>query len=293
MGVRTDTLKMPSWLTKRLPDGNVVKELASYLKRASIETVCVNSRCPNIGECYSTGNISFLILGNTCTRNCRFCAIQNGGPERINSDEPAAVAKAVRKLNLKYVVITSVTRDDIPDGGAGHYADVVRAIKDMSPATIVETLAPDFSGSEKAIDKIVEAGVDVFSHNMETVARLYPLIRPSFDYYRSLKVLHYAASLNKVAIKSGFMVGLGEAESEIDELLRSIRGADCVFLTIGQYLRPKGILLEVKEYIHPEVFVNLKEKALELGFERVASGPFVRSSYRAGELFKGGHFTCT
>ena len=285
MSVHTDIPKMPSWLKKRLPDSKIAGELSSYLKANSIETVCVNSRCPNICECYSTGNVSFLILGNICTRNCLFCAIQKGRPQEINPGEPAAIARAIRKLNLRYVVITSVTRDDMPDGGAGHYAGVVKAVKEVSPATVVETLTPDFNGSLSAIDRIIEAGVDVFSHNMETVPRLYPYIRPDFDYSRSLDVLRYAASLNKVIVKSGFMVGMGETESETEELLRDIKDTGCAFLTIGQYLRPKGTPLEVKEYVRPETFVDLKEKALKLGFKKVASGPFVRSSYRAGDFF--------
>lgn len=291
MNIHTDVLRMPSWLKKRLPEGEALKdlkELREYLKANSIETVCVNSRCPNISECYSGGNVSFLILGNICTRNCHFCAIQNGKPGKINSDEPAAIAKAVRKLNLQYVVITSVARDDIPDSGSGHYADVVKAIKDMSPSTTVETLTPDFKCSKKAIEKIINAGADVFSHNMETVARLYPQIRPDFDYSRSLDILFYASSLRKAIIKSGLMVGLGETNGEIAQLLYDIKNTGCSLLTIGQYLRPKGSRLEVKKYILPEIFEELKTKARKLGFERISSGPFVRSSYRAGELFGDG-----
>lgn len=277
---------MPSWLKKwlPLPNDEAIKDLSRFLKTNSIETVCVNSRCPNIGECYSDGNVSFLILGNICTRNCRFCAIRNGKPKKVNPYEPTVIANAVHKLNLKYVVITSVTRDDIPDGGSEHYADVVRAIKNMSRHTTVETLTPDFNGSLDAIDKIIDAGVDVFSHNMETVARLYPQIRPNFDYFRSLNILHYAASRQKTIVKSGFMVGLGEKDSEIEQLLHDIKNTDCSFLTIGQYLRPRGSHLEVKEYISPKVFEELKEKAVKLGFKKVSSGPFVRSSYKAIEL---------
>lgn len=260
--------------------------MSRYLKTNSIETVCAHSRCPNITECYSEGNVSLLILGNICTRDCRFCAIQNGKPRGVNSNEPTAIAKAVSKLNLKYVVVTSVTRDDIPDGGSGHYADVVKAIKDTLPSTIVETLVPDFNGATKAIDKIMDAGVDVFSHNMETVAELYPQIRPNFDYVRSLNVLRYASSRKKAVIKSGFMVGLGEKNSEIEQLLFDIKNTDCTVLTIGQYLRPKGSPLEVKEYIPPEAFEGLKEEALNIGFEKVSSGPFVRSSYRAEALLR-------
>jgi lipoic acid synthetase len=275
---------MPSWLKKRLPEGDIVKGLSNYLKSNSVETVCVNSRCPNIGDCYSTGNVSFLILGNTCTRDCLFCAIRSGEPREIDPQEPAAIANAVLKLNLKYVVITSVTRDDLPDGGSGHYANVVRAVKEISPSTTVETLAPDFNGDKTAINKVIGSGIDVFSHNMETVGRLYPQIRPSSDYLRSLETLRYASSQKRVIIKSGFMVGLGETIHEIEQLLLDIINTSCSILTIGQYLRPKDSTLEVKEYIHPEIFEELKERALELGFEKVASGPFVRSSYRAREL---------
>jgi lipoic acid synthetase len=285
LDVYTDTPKMPSWLRKELSDSKSAKALSRYLEAGSAETVCVNSRCPNINECYSAGNVSFLILGKTCTRNCLFCAIGNGAPEETDPAEPAAVAKAVSGLGLKYAVITSVTRDDIPDGGAGMFADVVRAVKKASPETIVETLVPDFNGSLKAIDKVIEADVDVFSHNMETVQRLYPQIRPDFDYSRSLSALRHAASSGPAVVKSGFMAGLGESEGEISGLLRDIKDTGCGFLTIGQYLKPKNSRLEVKEYIRPERFSEMKEEALKLGFKKVASGPFVRSSYRAGDFF--------
>lgn len=285
MDAQTGFLQRPSWLKKRLPEGAVRGELSRYFKDNSIETVCVNSRCPNICECYSERNASFLILGNICTRQCLFCAIQSGEPGEVSPDEPRTIAKAVHRLNLKYVVVTSVARDDMPDGGSGHYADVVRAIKDASYSTIVETLTPDFNGAEEAIDRIVNAGVDVFSHNMETVARLYPRIRPAFDYSRSLGVLRYASSIKGAIVKSGFMVGLGERDTDVGRLLSDIKNTGCAYLTIGQYLRPKGSRLEISEYIHPDEFLRLKTKALKLGFEKVSSGPFVRSSYRAGEFF--------
>ena len=281
MNTLTAIKKRPLWLRKPLPKSGVTKELSAYLKNNSIETVCVNSRCPNIGECYSTGNVSFLILGNICTRNCSFCAIQKGLPKKVDAGEPVAIAKAVEKLKLKYVVITSVTRDDLPDGGAVHYSKVVKVIKDISPEVIVETLTPDFKGSNKAIDTIVEAGVDVFTHNMETVARLYSEIKPASDYHRSLNVLTHAASLKKVFVKSGFMVVLGETDEEIDQLLKDIIRGGCDFLTMGQYLKPKDSLLEVQRYLSPAVFARLKKKALDMGFKKVASGPFVRSSYKA------------
>jgi len=277
---------MPSWLKKELPDAESVRRLSSYLKDKSVETVCVNSRCPNISECYSSGNVSFLILGNICTRGCLFCAIKKGLPGGINPEEPEAVAAAVRGLGLKYIVITSVTRDDIPDKGSGHYAKTVKAIKKASPEVMVETLVPDFGGDKGLIDRVIDSGVDVLSHNIETTPGLYPRVRPGFDYARSLGILSHAAFRGKAAVKSGFMVGLGESRDETERLMRDIRATGCDFLTIGQYLRPKNSRLEVREYIPPERFSELKESALALGFKKAASGPFVRSSYRAGEFFK-------
>lgn len=276
---------MPPWLSRRLPPVGLSKEVNSYLKKAAIETVCTNSRCPNLCECYSGGNVSFLILGNVCTRNCLFCAVKKGEPAAVDAREPHAIAGAVKKLRLQYVVITSVTRDDLPDGGAGHYSNVVKAIKSISPLTVVETLTPDFGGAADKIESVITCGIDVFSHNMETVKRLYPKIRSMADYSRSLKVLASAAAHKKVPVKSGFMLGLGETKEEIVRLMTDIRETGCDFLTIGQYLSPKGSFLKVEEYIHPDTFGALKIKALGIGFKKVASGPFVRSSYRANEVF--------
>ncbi len=235
-------------------------------------------------ECYSTGNVSFLILGNVCTRNCAFCAVQKGVPEQVNAAEARAIADAVRKLSLRYVVITSVTRDDLSDGGANHYTEVVQAIKYAVPSVIVEVLTPDFNGSTDAVMSVIRSGANVFSHNMETVERLYPAIRPLASYQRSLKILAFAAREAKISVKSGFMVGLGETEEEVLQLMTDIRKTDCDFLTIGQYLKPKGLPLKVTEYIYPDTFEILKIKAFDIGFKNVASGPYVRSSYRAGEM---------
>lgn len=237
-------------------------------------------------ECYSAGSVSFLILGNVCTRNCAFCAVQKGVPGQINALEARAVADAIRKLGLRYVVITSVTRDDLSDGGANHYAEVVRIIKYTAPSVIVEVLTPDFNGRTDAVMSVIGSGADVFSHNMETVERLYPAIRPLADYQRSLKILTFAAKEAKIPVKSGFMVGLGETEEEVLRLMTDIRKTSCDFLTIGQYLRPKGSLLKITEYIHPDTFLMFKIKALDLGFKNVASGPYVRSSYRANEMMR-------
>lgn len=236
-------------------------------------------------ECYSTGNVSFLILGSICTRNCLFCAVKKGEPKKIDDGEPRAIAEAVKKLKLQYVVITSVTRDDLSDHGVRHYREVVRAIKYISPSTIVEVLTPDFGGSAAAVKSIVTCGIDVFAHNMETVERLYSKVRPMANYSRSLKVLTAAASLTNVPVKSGFMLGLGETREEISRLMEDIKETNCDFLTIGQYLRPKGSYLKVEEYVHPDIFESLKTEACGMGFKKVMSGSFVRSSYKANEVF--------
>jgi len=275
---------MPSWLNKRLPDSETIRSISTYLKSKGLETVCANCRCPNIGDCYPAGNVSFLILGNICTRNCMFCAIRNGRPSKVRTGEPYAIADAVGYLALKYVVITSVSRDDLADGGAGHFASVVRAIKRRSPSTTVETLVPDFSGSRKAIDKVLDSGTDVFSHNMEVVERLFAHIRPMFDYRRSLEVIKYASSRRKAVIKSGFMAGVGETSGELGGLLYDLKIAGCTHLTIGQYLAPEDSRLKVQRYLTPAEFSDLKMSALDIGFKKVASGPFIRSSYMAEEL---------
>lgn len=275
---------MPPWLSRPLPLPGISKEISAYLKDRGIETVCRNLRCPNMCECYSAGSVSFLILGNICTRNCAFCAVQKGVPEQVDGAEAHAIADAVQKFSLRYVVITSVTRDDISDGGAGHYGEVVRAIKCTSPSTAVEVLTPDFNGSADAVASVIQSGADVFSHNMEMIEKLYPAIRPLASYKRSLEILAFAAGEAKIPVKSGFMVGLGETEEEVLRLMTDIRKTGCDFLTIGQYLRPKGSSLKVAEYIHPDTFDLLKIKAYDLGFKNVASGTYVRSSYRASEM---------
>ena len=279
--------RMPSWLLRALPDVGTSKALNCYLENRRIETVCRNSRCPNMNECYSSGNVSFLILGKVCTRRCLYCAVEKGLPEKVRQDEALVVAECVRDLGLRYVVITSVTRDDLSDGGAGHYRDVVSAIKALSPLTGVEVLTPDFMGSKDSIDTVINSGIEVFAHNMETVERLYSCVRPEAGYRRSLRVMAYAASLKKAKIKSAFMLGLGEKEEEVLKLMNDIRSTGCDFLTIGQYLRPKNAPLEVTQYIHPDVFASFKQTAYEIGFRNVASGPYVRSSYNAEALSKG------
>lgn len=279
---------MPPWLLRPLPPPGISKKISIYMKERGIETVCANSRCPNICECYSRGDVSFLILGSTCTRNCAFCAVHKGLPEPVDGQEAAAIADAVTELGLRYAVITSVTRDDLADGGADHYGEVVRAVKRASPFAMVEVLTPDFHGSADAVRSVVKSGADVFSHNMETVERLYAKIRPLANYRRSIKILTLAVKEGRTAVKSGFMLGLGEREDEVLRLMTDIRGTGCDFLTIGQYLKPKGSLLDVAEYIRPDVFETLKIKAYDLGFKNVSSGPYVRSSYRACEMIHPG-----
>ncbi|MBN1872012.1 MAG: lipoyl synthase [Candidatus Omnitrophica bacterium] len=275
---------MPYWLKKKLPDPVAVNDTKEYLRGKILETVCVNSRCPNIGECYSSGNVSFLIMGSKCTRSCAFCAIKHGEPEEIREREPDDIAMAVKDLALKYVVLTSVTRDDLSDGGSGHYANVVKAIKKSSPETVIETLVPDFNGNKDFINTVLFSGIDVFSHNIETVNRLYESVRPKFDYRRSLSVLSHASIAKRIIVKSGFMVGLGENEDEVYELMSDIRKTGCKLLTVGQYLKPMGSSCEVVEFVEPGKFARFEKMARDLGFASAKCEPFVRSSYKAAEL---------
>ncbi len=276
---------MPPWLLRKLPAPGTSKEINAYLKSRAIATVCANARCPNICECYANGNVTFLILGSVCTRACLFCAVKKGRPEKVYSGEPRAVAAAVKKLDLRYIVLTSVTRDDLRDGGAKHYNKVVKAIRRCVPHAIIEVLTPDFGGAVECVRSVAEGGADVFAHNIEMIERLYPKIRPGAEYRRSLKVLSVAAAGKKIPVKSGFMLGLGETTDEVIRMMEDVKGAGCDFLTIGQYLRPKGASLKIEEYIRPEIFESLKATALKMGFKKVASGPFARSSYKAEEMY--------
>lgn len=278
--------RMPCWLLRPVPKPGAGKRVSACLKERLLESVCENSRCPNIEECYSSGNVSFLILGCICTRNCLFCAVKKGAPEAPKEEEPCLIANAVRDLGIRYAVITSVTRDDLPDGGSGHYRKVISAVKRLSPLTKVEVLTPDFMGINRAIEDVAASGIETFAHNMETIERLYPVVRPKADYRRSLEVLAYAASLKKAKVKSGFMVGLGESEKETLQLMKDIRTAGCDLLTIGQYLRPKNLSLSVREYVKPCRFEYLKSAAYEMGFHGVASGSYIRSSYMAETLYE-------
>lgn len=279
--------KLPPWIKSNNLWSNETNNLRRLLRDFKLHTVCEEARCPNLGECYSSGTATFLILGHFCTRNCRFCAVEHGSPEKPDPAEPMRVAQAVNRLGLKFVVLTSVTRDDLPDGGAWHYAETVRAIKAENPGCYVEVLVPDFQGHEKPLAQVLESSPDVFAHNVETVPRLYSKVRPQANYSRSLGVLRKASSFSsKALIKSGFMVGLGETRSEIRSLLYDLRENGCQIVTIGQYLRPRLDLLPVSKFYTPEEFQELKEEALKSGFSQVESGPLVRSSYRAERLFR-------
>jgi lipoic acid synthetase len=240
-----------------------------------------------MAECFGKGTATFMILGDTCTRNCRFCAVSSGEPQPVDEDEPRRLAIAVERLSLKHVVITSVTRDDLPDGGAGHFVSVIEELHRATPETTVEVLTPDFQGDESALKAVMLSRPDIFNHNLETVPRLYSTVRPMADYRRSLNVLEKAKEIDPDMItKSGVMLGLGETRAEVSEVMRDLRDVSCDILTVGQYLRPSEAHLEIKEYICPEVFSEIGEEARDLRFSYVASGPFVRSSFNAAEALR-------
>lgn len=280
-------MALPVWLKKRAPKKEILEEMQRLFRSLSLHTVCEEARCPNMGECFARHTATFMILGNRCTRNCSFCAVKKGDPLPLDLEEPKNVARAVKKLGLRYVVITSVTRDDVEDGGAGQFADTIREIKRLSgEETKIEVLIPDFKGSLSSLKVVVEAKPDVLNHNLETVSRLYPVVRPLANYERSLRLLKQARKLNRsIHTKSGLMVGVGEDFEEVIEAMRDLRGTGCEILTIGQYLSPSSEHLEVKEYLRPERFREYERIGRSLGFLSVVSGPFVRSSYQAREVW--------
>jgi len=278
------TMIFPAWLRQRVNPGQVLF-IQKFLKEMNIKTVCENALCPNRGECYARKTVTFMILGSSCTRNCRFCAVEKGKPESLNLEEPLRVAQAVKDLKLRHVVITSVTRDDLSDGGASQFVKVIKTIKKINPGTIIEALIPDFKGSLSSISKVVESGLHILNHNLDTVSRLYPEIRPEADYKRSLGILKAAKEIkNDIITKSGLMLGLGETFKEVEEAMNDLRKVNCDFLTLGQYLAPTSSHYPIKEFITPEIFERYKKIATEKGFSRVASGPWVRSSYYADKI---------
>jgi lipoic acid synthetase len=276
--------RLPAWLKRPLPRGNENFYTHNLLRELNLETVCENARCPNRPECYSRRTATFMILGNVCTRPCGFCSVPRGEPESLEADEPERVAEAAARLGLKHVVITSVTRDDLPDGGADHFHRCVLAVRRRTGAA-VEVLTPDFLGNLAAIDRVLEAQPEVYNHNLETVPRLYKKVRGRAEYQRSLDLLaHVKRRCPEMVTKSGLMLGLGETRDELLDVLADLRAVHCDTLTLGQYLAPTLKHIPVARYVPPEEFAELKVLALALGFEHVASGPFVRSSYHADEM---------
>ncbi len=276
----------PSWLRRKIAGGSNFGRVASVLTAEALNTVCVSARCPNRGECFSAGTATFMIMGNICTRNCAFCAVDSGIPLPLREDEPEAVARASMHLNLEHVVVTSVTRDDLPDGGSEHFVKTIRSIRTQLKDVTVEVLTPDFNGDLKAVQKVLEGRPDVFNHNIETVERLYPDIRPKASYRRSLDILRIASERG-LFTKSGLMVGLGETEEEITQTLLDLRESGCQALTVGQYLQPKRDCVPVKMFYSLKEFEDIERMGYKMGFACVFSGPFVRSSYKAEQAFKG------
>lgn len=284
-----ETHRLPYWFKQKLPDAEKVHSIRGLLRAGRLHTVCESAHCPNLGTCWSRGTATFMILGSSCTRACRFCAVPAGRPQEVNGDEPRQVALAAQRLNLKYVVVTSVARDDLPDEGAGQFAQTINEIRKLLPGTKVEVLVPDFSGKIDNLKIVTDAAPEVLSHNIETVARLSPEVRPQADYQRSLKVLRTIRTLDEnIIVKSGFMAGLGESLDEIAELMRDLLEGGCHILTIGQYLSPSSARrhLPVKDFLSPGDFESLRHLGLEMGFKYVQSGPLVRSSYIAEEGYR-------
>jgi lipoic acid synthetase len=280
-------LPKPPWLKRRIPSGATYQEIRGLIQKTHLHTVCQEACCPNLGECFSQGTATFLILGDRCTRDCRFCAVAHGSTEPPDPEEPLRVAEAVEQMKLRYAVVTSVTRDDLKDGGAFVFAETIRKIREKTPETRVEVLIPDFRGDLNSLKTVMEARPDVLNHNVETVPRLYASVRPQAVYQRSIDLLRNAHRLDpSIPTKSGLMLGLGEQPEEVVQVLRDLLDAGCRILTLGQYLQPSSEHLPVERFVTPEEFQGWRKKALEMGFREVASGPFVRSSYHANEAYQ-------
>lgn len=282
-----ETLRKPPWLKKRIALEPDIGKVSALLREARLHTVCQEAHCPNLPECFSTKTATFMIMGNICTRNCGFCAVSHGTPAPLDEGEPERVASAAQQLGLRYVVITSVTRDDLENGGAHHFAKTVHAIKRKGPEILVELLVPDFGGNPPSLDIILSSPPDVLNHNVETIPRLYSRVRPQADYRRSLDLLQRVRSRNpSILTKSGLMLGLGERESEVIRVMRDLLDVGCRLLTLGQYLQPSKDHHPVARYLHPDEFQDYKALGEKMGFSEVASGPFVRSSFRAAQMYR-------
>jgi lipoic acid synthetase len=274
--------RLPEWIRVRLPSGETFFETRRVVKEQGLHTVCEEARCPNMSECWSHRTATFMLLGDTCTRNCRFCSVKHGRPEPPDPTEPERVAAAVARLGLQHVVVTSVDRDDLADGGAGHFRQTAEAIRRALPGCAIEVLVPDFRPDSAAIDIVVDAPIDVLNHNVETVPRLYKRVRPGATYERSLALLRRAKERRSdLRTKTGLMLGLGESREEIEATLRDIAAVGCDIVTLGQYLRPTATQLPVERFLPPAEFAEIGAAAREMGFRHVESGPLVRSSYHA------------
>lgn len=276
--------RLPDYLKRPIIDTDKTRTVRRILKSKCLNTVCENARCPNKNECYTKNTATFLIMGNNCTRNCRYCNITCSKPEPLDGNEPLHIAEAVKDLGLKYAVITSVTRDDLPDGGAEHFANCIYEIRKISPDIKIEILTPDFKGNKNSLDTIIKAHPDVFNHNIETVRKIFRTARPQGNYDCSLDVLKYVKDNSNIITKSGLMIGLGETFEDIEETLVDLKSSGCDIVTIGQYIQPSKAHLEVSKYYTPDEYEKLKAIAEQLGIKHYQIGPLVRSSYRASEL---------
>ena len=276
--------RLPDYLKRPIINTETTKTVRNILKNHCLNTVCENARCPNKNECYTKHTATFLIMGNVCTRNCRYCNISGGIPEELNENEPKEVANAIKELGLKYAVITSVTRDDIPDGGADHFAKTIEEIRKISPNTKIEILTPDFNGDKNSLYIIIKAMPEVFNHNIETTKQVFKKARPKGNYQTSLEVLKYVKDNSNIKTKSGLMVGLGETLEEIEETFEDLKNVGCDILTVGQYIQPSKKHLEVDKYYTLEEFEEIKKLAKKVGFKNFQIGPLVRSSYMAKDL---------
>ena len=279
--------RLPDWFKQRMPRAGEISDVSSVLADLKLNTVCQSAICPNMCQCFARKTATFMIMGSICTRNCTFCAIAKGKPSELEADEPERIAAAVGRLSLKYVVITSVTRDDLSDGGAAHFAKTIEAIHSACPETLVEVLVPDFQGLSSALETVADARPAVINHNIETVPRLYKEVRPLANYHRSLDLISKIKEIDsRIVTKSGIMLGLGETREEVLEAMKDLRFSGCNLLTLGQYLAPSSQHHPVVSYVTPDEFSSYVRPGLDMGFSGVASAPLVRSSYRAVELFR-------